>query len=180
MYQKGVLVICGDVDAGIGDSMYAGDIFVGGDLGVPGSDCVEQELTADDEALLADAVRAARPRPEARVDEARLGREAAQLRSTRVRDLAGGDVTERDAIEARRWLHHHAVWTPDVIQDIQLKAELGRYRYRGMSTTRPVPNFDDLTFLPCTLSRVPLEGYRERCETRDGARHALRRAAAAR
>jgi glutamate synthase domain-containing protein 3 len=53
MYQKGVLVICGDVDAGIGDSMYAGDIFVGGDLGVPGSDCVEQELTADDEALLA-------------------------------------------------------------------------------------------------------------------------------
>ena len=63
MYQKGMLVICGDVDAGIGDSMYAGDIFVGGDLGAPGSDCVEQELTAADEELLADAVRAARPRP---------------------------------------------------------------------------------------------------------------------
>ena len=62
------------------------------------------------------------------------------------------------AIQARHWLHHHAVWSPDVIQDIQLKAELGRYRYRGMSTTRPVPNFDDLTFLPCTLSRVPLDG----------------------
>ena len=29
-----------------------------------------------------------------------------------------------------------------------------------------MPNFDDLTFLPCTLSRVPLEGYRERCETK--------------
>ncbi len=70
-----------------------------------------------------------------------------------------------EAVDFRRWLHQHAVWTPDVIQDIQLKAELGRYRYRGMSTTRPVPNMDDLTFLPCTLSRVPLEGYRERCVT---------------
>ena len=70
-----------------------------------------------------------------------------------------------DAVDFRRWLHQHAVWTPDVIQDIQLKAELGRYRYRGMSTTRPVPNMDDLTFLTCTLSRVPLEGYRERCVT---------------
>ena len=27
-------MICGDVDDGIGDSMYAGDIFVGGDLRV--------------------------------------------------------------------------------------------------------------------------------------------------
>jgi methylamine---glutamate N-methyltransferase subunit C len=73
----------------------------------------------------------------------------------------------RDHVPPRRFVpHHHAVWNPHVIEDIQLKAELGRYRYRGMSTTRPVPNFDDLTFLPCTLSRVPLEGYRERCETR--------------
>ncbi len=68
--------------------------------------------------------------------------------------------------ERRTVPHNHAVWRPEVIEDIQVKAELGRYRYRGMSTTRPVPNFDDLTFLTCTLSRVPLKGYRERCETR--------------
>ena len=37
-------------------------------------------------------------------------------------------------------------------------AELGRYRMQGFSTHRRVPNFDDLTFVPCTLSRVPLEG----------------------
>src|SRR6476661_5467032 len=36
----------------------------------------------------------------------------------------------------------------------------------AFSTARRVPNFDDLTFIPCTLSRVPLEGYRERCQTR--------------
>ena len=35
----------------------------------------------------------------------------------------------------------------------------------AFSTTRRLPSFDDLTFIPCTLSRVPLEGYREKCET---------------
>ena len=58
-----------------------------------------------------------------------------------------------------------SIWTGEVIADIQTKAELGRYRIQGFSTRRRVPNFDDLTFVPCTLSRLPLEGYRERCET---------------
>ena len=57
--------------------------------------------------------------------------------------------------------HHHAVWEPHVIEDIQLKAELGRYRIRGIVHDAAGPNFDDLTFMPCTLSRIPLEGYRE-------------------
>ena len=26
--------------------------------------------------------------------------------------------------------------------------------------------FDDLTFLPCSLTRIPLEGYREKCSTK--------------
>jgi glutamate synthase domain-containing protein 2 len=59
-----------------------------------------------------------------------------------------------------------AIWSPAVIEDIQLKAQLGRYRLQGFSTHRRLPSFDDLTFVPCTLSRVALEGYRERCETR--------------
>jgi len=60
------------------------------------------------------------------------------------------------------------IWSLEDIEDIQVKADLGRYRIRGFSAlrARPLPHFDDLTFLPCTLSRVPLEGYRERCETR--------------
>ena len=58
------------------------------------------------------------------------------------------------------------IWSPEVIEDIQLKAQLGRYRMQGFSTHRRVPTFDDLTFVPCGLSRVALEGYRERCETR--------------
>lgn len=65
------------------------------------------------------------------------------------------------------------IWSPEVIEDIQQKAEIGRYRIRAWSTRRRTPHFDDLTFVPCTLSRVPLEGYRERCETKTvlGTRH---------
>jgi methylamine---glutamate N-methyltransferase subunit C len=64
-------------------------------------------------------------------------------------------------------LRESPVWPRQVIDEIQLKAQLGRYHIQGFSMHRPgVPTFDDLTFVPCTLSRVPLEGYREKCETR--------------
>jgi glutamate synthase domain-containing protein 2 len=57
---------------------------------------------------------------------------------------------------------------PDVIEEIQTKAETGLYRIRGYGTLRPRrwATFDDLTFLPCSLTRIPLEGYREKCSTK--------------
>lgn len=57
---------------------------------------------------------------------------------------------------------------PGVIADIQAKAELGRYRIRGFGLLRERrwATFDDLTFIPCGLTRIPLEGYREKCSTR--------------
>jgi methylamine---glutamate N-methyltransferase subunit C len=60
------------------------------------------------------------------------------------------------------------VFTPGVIEDIQIKADLARYRIRGFGILRPRTwaTFDDLTFVPGTLTRIPLEGYRERCETK--------------
>jgi len=69
-----------------------------------------------------------------------------------------------------------ATFSPEVIEDIQIKAELGHYRMRGWGTLKRVPNFDDLTFVPSSLSRVPLEGYREKCSTRTvlGGRHGAR------
>jgi glutamate synthase domain-containing protein 2 len=59
------------------------------------------------------------------------------------------------------------VYTPSVIGEIQEKAALGRYLIRGFGTlrSRPLPSLDDLTFLPASLTRIPLEGYRERCVT---------------
>jgi glutamate synthase domain-containing protein 2 len=66
-------------------------------------------------------------------------------------------------------------YTPAVIEDVQAKAELGRYRIRGFGTLRPRTwaTFDDLTFVPAGLTRIPLEGYREQCSTKTvlGARH---------
>ena len=61
-----------------------------------------------------------------------------------------------------------ATFTPAVIEDIQIKADLGRYRIRGFGALRQRTwaTFDDLTFLPGTLTRIPLEGYREACASR--------------
>ncbi len=73
-------------------------------------------------------------------------------------------------------LHISGTFTPAVMEDIQVKAELGRYRIRGFGTLRPRTwaTFDDLTFIPCGLTRIPLEGYRESCSTKTvlGTRHA--------
>ncbi len=59
------------------------------------------------------------------------------------------------------------IYTPSVIGEIQEKAALGRYLMRGFGTlrTKPLPSLDDLTFLPASLTRIPLEGYREKCVT---------------
>ncbi len=66
------------------------------------------------------------------------------------------------------------IWAPHTIDDIHAKADLGRYRIRGFSTFQKVTHFDDLTFLSTGLTRFPLEGYKERCDTSTvlGARNA--------
>ncbi len=58
------------------------------------------------------------------------------------------------------------VFSPSVIDDIHVKAELGRYRMRGFSLFKKIPAWDDLTFLPGTLTRFVIEGYREKCLTK--------------
>src|SRR6516225_9849790 len=73
-----------------------------------------------------------------------------------------------DSLTHRRTLVPSGVFLPHVIEDIQAKAETGLYRIRGYGTLRPRhwASFDDLTFLPCSLTRIPLEGYREKCFTK--------------
>lgn len=53
-----------------------------------------------------------------------------------------------------------------VIDYIQRASATGLYEIRGLGAKRRVPHFDDLVFLGASLSRYPLEGYRERCSTR--------------
>src|SRR5258706_11512401 len=79
--------------------------------------------------------------------------------------------------EVARWvLGHSSIFTPEVINDIHVKSELGRYRMRGFSMFKRIPHWDELMFLPGTLTRFVIEGYREKCETKTvlGARFAER------
>ncbi|MEL7470052.1 MAG: FMN-binding glutamate synthase family protein [Pseudomonadota bacterium] len=57
------------------------------------------------------------------------------------------------------------IFPPRVMDDIHIKAELGRYRMRGFSLMKKIPHWDDLTFMPGTLTRFVIEGYREKCDT---------------
>ena len=67
----------------------------------------------------------------------------------------------------------HASFPPEVIAQVHQLADTGQYAIRGLGARRPLPTFDDLVFLTASISRYPLEGYRERCETRTvlGGRH---------
>ena len=62
-------------------------------------------------------------------------------------------------------LRESATFGRDVIAEIQRAAETGIYDIRGWGAKRKVPNFDDLLFLGASMSRYPLEGYREKCDT---------------
>ena len=58
-------------------------------------------------------------------------------------------------------------WSPETIANVHAMAQLGRYQLRGYSTfNHRMPSFDDLVFVPATMTRLPLEGYRESCETK--------------
>jgi glutamate synthase domain-containing protein 2 len=58
-------------------------------------------------------------------------------------------------------------WSKEVIADIHAKSQLGRYQLRGFSSfNQNLPSFDELSFQPATMTRLPLEGYREQCETK--------------
>jgi len=57
-------------------------------------------------------------------------------------------------------------WTPDAISEVHALSQLGRYQIRGYNSfNKSLPTFDDLTFVPATMTRLPLEGYRESCDT---------------
>lgn len=53
-----------------------------------------------------------------------------------------------------------------MINYIQNAAAHGLYEIRGLGAKRKLPHFDDLVFLGASLSRYPLEGYREKCVTK--------------
>ncbi len=77
---------------------------------------------------------------------------------------------------SERGLRESATFDRATITAIQHAAQTGVYDIRGWGAKRAVPHFDDLLFLGASMSRYPLEGYRERCDTDVvlGDRHAER------
>ena len=59
-----------------------------------------------------------------------------------------------------------ATFSQSVNSEIRRAAATGIYDIRGGGAKRKVPHFDDLLFLGASISRYPLEGYREKCETK--------------
>ena len=58
-----------------------------------------------------------------------------------------------------------ATFDPHSLSEIRRAAATGIYDIRGGGTKRKLPHFDDLLFLGASVSRYPLEGYREKCAT---------------
>src|SRR6478736_1634133 len=69
---------------------------------------------------------------------------------------------------------HSATFDPHTLSEIRRAAATGIYDIRGAGAKRVLPHFDDLLFLGASISRYPLEGYREKCATDVwlGTRHA--------
>ena len=67
---------------------------------------------------------------------------------------------------ASKHLEESATLNAGALEYIHRAAERGLYEIRGLGAKRKLPTFDDLVFLTASLSRYPLEGYRERCVTK--------------
>jgi len=67
-----------------------------------------------------------------------------------------------------------ATFDEHTLAEIRRAAATGIYDIRGFGAKRALPHFDDLLFLGASISRYPLEGYREKCGTDVwlGTRHA--------
>ena len=58
-----------------------------------------------------------------------------------------------------------ATFDDHTLSEIRRAAATGIYDIRGGGSKRRLPHFDDLVLLGASMSRYPLEGYREKCGT---------------
>src|SRR5687767_10283422 len=70
-----------------------------------------------------------------------------------------------DANTPRTKPRKSATFDDYTLSEIRRAATTGIYDIRGAGAKRKLPHFDDLLLLGASISRYPLEGYRERCDT---------------
>src|ERR1700733_10316581 len=91
----------------------------------------------------------------------------------RSRSMAAQDASAQDSLLQDSPLtvshgtlpRYSATFDQHAIAEIQRAAATGIYDIRGGGAKRKLPHFDDLLFLGASISRYPLEGYREKCAT---------------
>lgn len=71
--------------------------------------------------------------------------------------------------QERNWVpttpRKSATFDDYTLSEIRRASQTGIYDIRGGGSKRRLPNFDDLVLLGASMSRYPLEGYREKCGT---------------
>jgi len=153
MAQAGNLVICGDAGEALGDSIYEAVIYVQGEVESLGADCEQKPMT--DEHLKSLAALLARADIDAKPDAFKRY----------------GSARKKQPQTTPRY---SATFDEFTLSEIRRAASTGIYDIRGGGAKRKLPHFDDLLFLGASMSRYPLEGYRETCGTNVllGDRHA--------
>ena len=80
--------------------------------------------------------------------------------------MATESLHEIPAAPERLQREESALYDRHILDYIERAAATGLYEIRGLGAKRRLAHFDDLSFLGASLSRYPLEGYREKCTTR--------------
>jgi glutamate synthase domain-containing protein 2 len=171
MAQAGDLIVLGDAGADLGDSIYEARLFVRGSVASLGADCVTKEMRPGHHEFLARTLAEAGFDADP-ADFTRYG-SARRLYNFKVDDVdalapppTAQAATDPGPDTDRPWhLRESYSFDRNAIAEIRRAANTGVYRIRGWGAKRPLPTFDDLVFLGASMSRYPLEGYREACAT---------------
>lgn len=133
----GRIIILGDSGDQVGQDMTGGEIIVGGKIKSLGNDAAVVDMPAKD----VDEIRELLDRYEISYKGTfqKITNAGKSLRYTRneprVRSIPFFEATGEAGY-----------WNEKVLEDIHLKAQIGRYRIRGYGATRPLPHFGDIGF----------------------------------
>ncbi|GBC59177.1 glutamate synthase [Desulfonema ishimotonii] len=138
MMYGGRMIILGDSGPNVGENMAGGEIFVGGEIESLGSDAEIREPSPEDLEGIREFLE-------------RYGLSFAGTFRKVV--CAGKDLCYSTPEPRIRNIPHTRFsgtkadyWNEKVVEDIRVKARIGRYRIRGYGTSRHVPHFTDIGF----------------------------------
>ena len=155
MAQTGRLVVCGDVGEALGDSIYEARLYVRGEIASLGADCVEKDLRDEHARSSRELLERAGIDGDPPTTSGGTGPRGASTTSTSTTLIDGLAPRPTRVVPLR----------PQRDRRDPARGPRGIYDIRGFGAKRRLPHFDDLLLLGASVSRYPLEGYRERCDT---------------